>query len=122
MIRCHQVTLTTDGSGDATGYTPYLDGLVHLIRYVKTDFANGVDLDVTADISTLVIWDQDNVNASVTIAPRMPTHDTAGAASLYAATGEPVEDRIPVARERIKIVVANGGSAKVGNFFVYVES
>lgn len=124
MIRGHSVTITTNASGAGTGHTPAVSGLLHLIRYVKPGsggYANGVDFDVTGEDTGIVLWDQDNVNASATVAPRTPTHDTAGAASLYAAGGEPVEDRIPVARERIKIVVANGGDTLVGTFYVYVE-
>jgi hypothetical protein len=124
MIRGHEVSITTNASGAGTGYTPHVSGLLHSIRYVKPGsggYANGVDFDVTGETSGVVLWDQDNVNASATVAPRMATHDTAGAASLYAAGGEPVEDRIPVARERIKIVVANGGDTLIGAFTVYVE-
>jgi hypothetical protein len=44
----------------------------------------------------------------------------AAAASLYAVGGEPVETLIPVARERIKLAVANGGAGGVGTFHVYV--
>ena len=40
-----------------------------------------------------------------TQAPRQATCDAAGAASLYASGGEPVEGYIVVARERLKLVV-----------------
>jgi hypothetical protein len=115
------VTVTTDGSGDATAYTSRIyNGRVLQIRYVKVDYSNGVDFDVTAETSGAVIWDQDNVNASVTLCPRQATTDTAGAASLYAAGGEPVETDIWVRDERIKFVVASGGAAHSGVFHVVV--
>jgi hypothetical protein len=55
---------------------------------------------------------------STTWAPRQPTHTTAGAASLYAAGGTAVNDHICLANERVKIVLAQGGSAKAGVFHV----
>mgnify|MGYP001597355290 CR=1 FL=1 len=115
------VTVTTDGAGAATAYTAGVyNGRVLQVRYVKTDYSNGVDFDVTADVSGAVIWDQDNVNASVTVCPRQATVDTLGAASLYAAGGEPVEDYVWVRNERIKIVIASGGATTSGVFHIVV--
>ena len=76
-VQTHRVTVTTDGSGDATAYTPHVTGLISQIRYVKTDYADGVDFVVTNDTTGEVIWDQDDVNASATVAPRQATHSTA---------------------------------------------
>ena len=118
-IERHQVTVTT-GTATGTGYTPVVNGFVLAIVYTKTDYAAGVDFTVTGETSGIIIWDQDNVDATVTVYPRGATCDTAGLASLYAGSGEPVEDRIPVAQERIKIAIAAGGNGKTGVFDVYV--
>lgn len=114
------VTITTDSSGDAEFYTPVVTGLVKTIRYVKTDFADGVDFTITAEDTGETIWTDTNINASETVAPRQATHDTAGDASLYAAAGEPVEDHIHLVLDRVKIVVASGGDTKVGTFHVVI--
>jgi hypothetical protein len=114
----HTVTIVTDGSGDGTGYTPVVTGRVISVQYVKTDYTDGVDFVVTAEATGEVIWDEDNVNASAVRAPRQATHSTAGVAALYAAGGTAVQDYVMVARDRIKIVVASGGSAKTGAFHV----
>jgi hypothetical protein len=119
-IERHKVTITTDGTGAGLGYTELANGFVQAIRYVKDDFANGVDFTVTAEVSGATIWDQDDVNASATVYPRAPTTDTAGVASLYAGSGEPVETLILVANERIAIAIAAGGATKTGTFHVYV--
>lgn len=119
-MKRHLVSITVDASGDGTGYTEITQGSLQAIRYVKTDYANGVDFTVTCGASGEAIWTGTNVNASTTVYPRAATHDTTGAASLYAAAGEPVEDRIPVADEAVKIVVAQGGNATSGTFHVYV--
>lgn len=116
----HTVSLTTDTGGDATGYTPPVNGRVLTVIYDKTDFATGVDFAITAEDTGQGIWTEADVNASATRAPRQPTHDDVGVASLYAAGGEPVEDHIYLADERVKIVVSNGGSTKSGSFTVIV--
>lgn len=119
FVQRHVVTVTTDGSGDATAYTENIQhGRLSQIVYVKTDFTNGVDFVITVDATGEILWDEDNVNASATRAPRQATHDTVGVASLYAAAGEPVEDKIAIANSRIKIVIAQGGAAKTGVFHV----
>lgn len=113
------VPVTVDASGDATVYSNALSGYLEQIRYVKTDFADGVDFTITGDTTGATLWDEDNVNASVTVAPRQPTQTTAGVAINYAATF-PVHDRIAIGNERIKIVVANGGNATSGTFYITV--
>ena len=116
----HRLTLKTDASGDVTGYTPVIMGRIIAIVYTKTDYATGVDFAITAEATGEGIWTESNVDASATRAPRQPTHDNVGAASLYAASGEPVEDYIVLAADRVKIVVSNGGNAKSGQFDVIV--
>ena len=58
--------------------------------------------------------------SAVAVYPRAATASTANAALLYAAGGTAVSDRIPVAGERVKIVIAEGGDTKTGTFHVYV--
>lgn len=121
FIQRFTVPVTTDAGGDATAYTPNFTGKISQIRYVATDFTAGVDFTVTVEGTGENVWVELNVNASKTVAPRQATHDTAGVASLYAAAGEPVEDKIAVANDRVKIVVAAGGATKTGTFHVLVE-
>jgi hypothetical protein len=116
----HVVTLTTDSNGDATGFTPVVRGRVAAIHYVKADFADGVDVTVTAVQTGETIWSEANVNASAVRAPRQAAHKTDGAAALYAAAGEPVLEPIVLAEDLVKIVVANGGDTKTGTFHVVI--
>ena len=118
----HVVALTTDSSGDVTGYTPVVSGRIATLIYTKDDFANGVDFTITSEVTLQNIWVESSVNASKTVAPRQPTHSTVGVASSYSTTNsEPVETPVVVANERIKIVVGNGGNAKSGTITVLVE-
>jgi len=120
-IERHAVSVTTDASGNATAYSPVLTGKINSITYAKTDFTDGVDFTITGEATGQTIWTESNVNASKTVAPRQPTHGQDGTASLYAAGGEPVEDKIALANDRVKIVIAQGGNTKSGTFYITVE-
>jgi hypothetical protein len=111
------IVVTTDAGGDATAYTPVIRGTIESVQYVKDDFATGVDFDVTLETTGIVVWDEDDVDASTFVAPRAATHSIVGAAATYDGT-RPVLDKIPVAHERVKIVVASGGDTKTGTFRV----
>lgn len=117
----HVVSVTTAADGSATAYSPTITGKVSQIRYVKTDFAAGVDFTITAEATGETIWAQNDVNASATVAPRQPTHSTAGVAELFASGGTAVSDKIALANDRIKIVIANGGNVKTGTFHLVIE-
>lgn len=117
----HTVVVTTDASGDATAYSPVFSGRIESVHYVKTDFADGVDFTITSEALAENIWTESNVNASAVRRPRAPTHDGVGVASLYAAAGEPVENKIAMADDRVKIVIAQGGNVKTGTFHIVVS-
>lgn len=120
------VTIVTAADGSATGYIgtdDRLTGKLIYIGYTKAGSANyidGVDLVATVEDTTQAVWTGTDVNASTRIYPRHPVSDYLGAASLYAAGGEPVEDHIYLANDRIKIVLASGGDTKTGTFYALV--
>ena len=120
-MRRYRVPITTAADGSATAYTPRLAGELQSIHYVKTDFADGVDFTITSEATGQSLWTDTNINASEVVSPRAPTHDQAGAALLYAAAGAAVADKIGLASDRIKIVIAAGGSAKSGVFHILVD-
>ena len=117
----HDIAITTATGGGATGYSPVITGSINAIIYTKDDFTDGVDFTITAEGTGQGLWTELNVNASKTVAPRQPTHDVVGVASLYAAAGEDVEDQIAIAKDRVKIVIAAGGNTKSGTFTVIVR-
>lgn len=121
-VERHVVTIVTDATGDAIGYTPVVSGEIRQIRYVKGNYDAGVDFVVTVEGTGEAVWSGSNVNSSVTMTPRVPTTDVAGVASLYeTVSSEPVEDRIVVANDRIKIVVDEGGDTLTGTFHVLIS-
>lgn len=114
------VSVTTASDGSATAYSDPIDyGLMSQVRYVKdgsNGFADGSTFTVTAEATGETLWSESAVNASATRAPRQATHSTAGVAALYAAGGAAVNDKIAIANDRIKIVIASGGATKNGVF------
>lgn len=123
-MRRYSVAVTTAADGTVTAFSPRLSGKIHQIEYVKdgaNGYANGVDFAITGEKTGVNLWTQSDVNASAVVAPRQPTHSQAGAAALFAAGGTAVQDRIALARDRVKIVLAQGGNAKVGTFHILVD-
>lgn len=120
-LRRFVVPITVDASGDATDYSPVIYGHLISFRYVKDDFADGVDFVCTLETTGETLWSEDSVNASATRYPRAATHSTAGAASLYAAAGSAVNGRIGIGGDRIKIVVDGGGVSTSGTLHITVD-
>lgn len=120
-VRRHTVAVTTAADGSATAYTDTeVNGRVLMIQYVKTDFADGVDFTITGAITGIGLWTDTNINAAETVCPRQPVHDQVGAALLYAAGGTAQTDAVYLAGERVKIIIAAGGNAKSGTFYITV--
>jgi hypothetical protein len=110
-IKRTTVAVTTAADGTATAYSEELNGLLSTIHYDKTDFPDTVDFTITEEDTGLSIWAESNLTASTVRAPRMLTHSAAGVASAAA------EGLIPI-RGRIKIVITQGGNAKLGSFTI----
>ena len=119
--RLAAITVTTAADGSATAYSEVCTGKLSQIRYVKTDFDNGVGFTITSEATGETLWTEAAVNASATRAPRQATHSTAGVAALYAAGGAAVNDKIALALDRVKIVIASGGNVKSGVFHIVME-
>lgn len=123
-LRRFPVAVRTAADGTATAYSPYLSGYIHEIHYIKDGsnaYTDGVDFTITAEATGETIWTQADVNASAVKAPRQATHSTAGVAALYASGGVAVNDRVALGRDRVKIVLAQGGNAKDGAFHIVVD-
>jgi hypothetical protein len=109
------VAITTASDGSATAYTENVTGRIVSIQYVKNNFADGVDVVATGEATALAIWTGTNVNASVTAYPVAATVVQAGTASTL------TEVPIVLVNERVKVVIAAGGNATSGTFYVIVE-
>ncbi len=116
-VRAHVVT-ASDGS--ATVYTANTKGKLHSVAYLKTDFADGVDFAITVEDTGEGVWTESNVNAATVRKPRAPVHSQVGVALNYADTF-PIGDKVGLASDRFKIVIAQGGNVKSGDFVFLLE-
>jgi hypothetical protein len=125
FIERFALTLTVNASGDATVYSDKpVTGRVLQVRYVPdatVPLDTGADLTITGEDTGVAIATLSNIGTGgVTFVPRQATHTTAGAAALYAAAGVAVLEPVYVVGERIKVVVAQGGTSKTGTLHLCI--
>lgn len=112
------VPIAVDASGNATAFSDLVYGQVLAVYYVvdgTNPLATDADFTITGDVTGASIITITNIGtSSIEYLPRAATCDAAGAASLYASGGTAVTSPVTLANERIKIVVAQGGTSKVG--------
>lgn len=117
MIVAVSADITTDGSGDATVYLgSKLRGKVHAIQYVAGTLDSGTDLVITGETTGVAIL-TDSPSGSEWYYPRaLPNKVTDGSAGTV-----PSED-VQVLDERIKVVVAQGGSGGAGSIKAFIDT
>ncbi len=114
----HDVAVTTSTGGTATEYTPVINGLVAAVVYASggaSGFASTADFTITTETTGQNIWTQSNVSAGVTKYPVTAAQIAAGTNSSL------TEVPVPIANERVKIAIAQGGNTKTGTFTVIVK-
>ncbi|GAH40125.1 unnamed protein product [marine sediment metagenome] len=123
-VERHVLELTTDALGKATAYTPVVTGRLLAIHYVKdavNPFSEGWMVLVTAEATGETLWSTTGgPSASTVRRPRAPTHASDGSPSLYAAGGEPVEDAIVLANDRVEIYISDVAGLKKGTFHILI--
>lgn len=123
----YKVTATTSTGQAATVYLPDpsgsdagtgITGKIKTIIYTNTDFVSSSDVTITTERNGQTVWTQSNIGTSSLVKhPRAAIHTTGGTVST--AVAEKTE--ICIVNDRIKIVVAQGGSVKTADFEVIVE-
>jgi hypothetical protein len=124
FIERHSLTLTVNASGAATVYTDTpVSGRVLQLRYVphaSTPLDTGADLTITGEDTGVAIATLSNIGTvGVTFVPRQATHGVTGTALVYAGT-DPVTEPVYLAGERLKVVVAQGGTSKTGTLHICI--
>lgn len=117
LLQTRVVDVVTEADGSFTGYTDLVKGRLIKVQYVKTDFADGVDFTITGEDTGQNIWVEINVNAAVTKYLQAQVYDGDSGAAIVGASAP-----IWLNNERIKVVIASGGNAKIGQFVFSVES
>jgi len=118
MLFKYTATLAVDSSGDATVYLgDEITGRVHAIKYTPGTLDTNGDLAITGETTGVPILTKANAGTTATwFYPRaMANKNTDGAAETFSS-----ED-IHVFKERIKIIVAQGGNATTGSIDVFVD-
>lgn len=119
-IRKFTVAAVVASDGSGTFYTPYLSGVLESIQYIKTDYADTADFTITAEATGETLWTEANVTAAATKRPRAACHSTVGVAATLDGT-RPMLDKIALSRDRVKIVLAQGGTSTTGSFVVTIS-
>lgn len=123
-IERHPIDLVTDAAGDATGYTPVINGKISTVSYVKdgsSPFEDTVDIAVTLEATGQNVWTEANVTASKLLAPRQKISDEDGFGLATDPGGGAKINHICAAEDRVQVTVANGGDTKSGQFIIVME-
>jgi hypothetical protein len=119
MIHEVSTAIATIADGSATVFLgSKLRGSVHAIKYTPGTIATGADLTITGETTGVLILVQANAGTTeVWFYPRaFPNQNTDGAAEADA------REDIHVFKERIKVVVAQGGNVLTGSITVYIDT
>lgn len=119
MLQQTTTAIATDGSGDATVYLgSKMRGLLLALKYTPGSIETGADITITGETSGIPILTKENAGTSdVFFYPRALANAVADGAA-----GTNSQEYIPLAEERIKVVVANGGDSKEGSITAVWES
>jgi hypothetical protein len=116
MLFSVSATITTNGSGDATVYLgSRLRGFVYAIKYTKGTLDAGTDLVITGETTGVPIL-TDSPSGNEWFYPRaFPNAVTTG------AVGTVPLDPVQVYKERIQVVVAQGGDTLTGTIEIFID-
>ena len=118
MLHTTSVDITTDSSGDATVYLgSAIRGYLVALKYTRGDIATGGDLTITGETSGTPILTVANATSDAYWYPRAPANKVADNSAITDSA-----ELIPIVRERIKVVVAQGGATKSGSIEAIYET
>ena len=110
-IEVKSLTILTDASGDYTGTVAISGQIKKIALDIGTLTGGAVDVTLTDNVSLETIHTKSNIAASYASYPKIQNKDS----SDNAITGQYVEPVVGTA----KLVVAQGGNATTGTFYIY---
>lgn len=123
MFTSVKETITCDASGNAEVYLSHglnrkPNGYLAVIKYTPGTIAGLADITITGESSGIPIMSKTDAGTGIVFYyPRaFPNAVADGAAGTVAS------ERIPIKDERIKVVVAQGGSGGVGTIEAIIET
>lgn len=110
------VTTASDGSGTSSLVAVPGGGLLYAVQCVDGDFADGVDLTLTAEQGELSIalLTVANFNTDIIYYPRVLENLNTDGSAL-------TTHDCPLVVGKVKAVVASGGATKSGSFILYIK-
>lgn len=119
MMQVVSSSITTSSGGAATVYLgTSLTGRVHAIKYAPGTIATGAGLTITGETTAVPIITKASAGtATVFYYPRAFANKVTDGAAFTDVT----ED-VRVYKERIKVVVADGGDSFTGTITAYVDT
>ena len=109
-VQTSSSAITTTTGGAATVYSGVHNGLIQTITVGCTGTTSTADIVVTAETSGAAILTKTNLikSSTNTFHPRAQAHTVAAGATTSAV----VLTKVPLAQDRIKVVMAQGGNAQ----------
>lgn len=116
MLQQYSASIVCDSEGAATVYLgDCIRGAVQAIKYTAGTLDAGTDIVVTGETTGVAVL-TDSPAATEWFYPRAKANGAADGAAETAAT-----ELIWLFKERIKVVVAQGGDSGAGSITVYVD-
>lgn len=116
FIRSETVAATTNSSGESTAFSANVNGKIHAVEYVWTDFSTAATLVVKGENSSRPILTANLTSTTVaTWYPRAVTHNVLSGSTFGG------EASVPISNERVRFIVASGGATKTGTFRILVD-
>lgn len=114
FVQKKTIALVGSAGGTGTFYSDVVSGKILSVTYTK-DATNPLeatlDMTITVEGTAQAVLSLTDQNASATWAPRQAVIVNTSAAALLYSTGNPVEDYIFMADDRVKVVIAQAGAA-----------
>lgn len=116
FIRSETVTAVTDAGGNSTAFSANVNGKIHAIEYVWTDYSTAATLVVKGENSSRPILTANLTSTTMaTWFPRSVTHNVLSGSTFGG------EASVPIAGERVRFVVSGGGATATGTFRMLVD-
>lgn len=116
MAREFEIPLVTTALGDAEAYSPTISGYIERVIVTNTDLAAGADIEISDANTGVVLFEQTDGITSAVYNLRTGIADSDGAAIEGAYISYFLHN------SRIKVVVDDGGNAKLGTVKVLVTT
>lgn len=110
-VRSETVDITTNSSGESTGFSANVNGLIQSIEYLPIGLSSAAAVTVKGENSSRQILTVATLSSSPGIwYPRQPTHRSTSGSTFGG------EAQVPIANERVRFVVSAGGNGLTAQF------